>query len=164
MGNGRNIAMTLSTKSLTLSMEVKVLLLNFSSRLTNIHYFFPYKWPDSFCLSVCKLTGLPLYLSWQRICLQCRRTLFDSWVWKFLWRRDRLPTSTSVFLGFTCGSAGKESSCNGRNLGLIPGFGRSPEGRHGSLLQGSCLENPSGSRGWQDTVHGVRKSCTWLGN
>ena len=32
--------MTLSTKSLTLSMEVKVLLFSFSSRLTNIHYFF----------------------------------------------------------------------------------------------------------------------------
>ena len=34
----------------------------------------------------------------------------DSWVGKVCWRRDRLPTP--VFLGFPCGSAGKESPCN----------------------------------------------------
>ena len=37
------------------------------------------------------------------------------------WRRDRLPTP--VFLGFLCGSAGKESSCNAGDLGSIPGLG-----------------------------------------
>ena len=37
---------------------------------------------------------------------------FDSWVGKIHWRRDRLPTP--VFLGFLCGSAGKESTCNSR--------------------------------------------------
>ena len=31
--------------------------------------------------------------------------------------------------GFPCGLAGKESSCNTRDLGLIPGLGRSPERR-----------------------------------
>jgi len=35
---------------------------------------------------------------------------FNSWVGKIHWRRDRLPTP--VFLGFPCGSAGKESTCN----------------------------------------------------
>ena len=40
-----------------------------------------------------------------RICLQCRRPRFNSWVRKIPWRRDRLPTP--VFLGFPCGSAGK---------------------------------------------------------
>jgi len=34
---------------------------------------------------------------------------------KIHWRRDRLPTP--VFLGFPCGSAGKESSCNAGDLG-----------------------------------------------
>ena len=34
------------------------------------------------------------------------------------WRRDGLPTL--VFLGFPCGSAGKESACNAGDLGLIP--------------------------------------------
>ena len=42
----------------------------------------------------------------------------------FIVPKDRLPTP--VFLGFPCGSAGKESACNVGNLGLIPGLGRSP--------------------------------------
>ena len=29
-----------------------------------------------------------------------------------------------------------------RDVGLIPGSGRSPEGGHGNLLQYSCPENP----------------------
>jgi len=40
------------------------------------------------------------------------------------WRRDRLPTP--VFLGFTCGSTGKEPTCNAEDLGSIPDLGRSP--------------------------------------
>jgi len=44
-------------------------------------------------------------------------------VGKICWRRDRLPTL--VFLGFPCGSAGKESTCNAGDLGSIPGLGRS---------------------------------------
>ena len=57
-----------------------------------------------------------------RIHLQCRRPWFDSWVRKIHWRRDRLPTP--VFLGFPCGSAGKESTHNAGDLGSIPGLGR----------------------------------------
>ena len=38
----------------------------------------------------------------------------------YTWRRDRLLTP--VFLGFLCGSAGKESACNVGYLGLIPGW------------------------------------------
>ena len=41
-----------------------------------------------------------------------------------LLERDRLPTP--IFLGFPCGSAGKESACNVGGLGSIPGLGRSP--------------------------------------
>ena len=55
----------------------------------------------------------------------CRRPQFDSWVGKFPWRRDRL--STPVFLGFPCGSGGKESACNAGDLGSISELGRSPE-------------------------------------
>ena len=33
---------------------------------------------------------------------------------------------TPVFLGFPCGSAGKESACNAGDLGSIPGLERSP--------------------------------------
>ena len=34
--------------------------------------------------------------------------------------RDRLPTP--VFMGFPCGSAGKESACNAGDVGSIPGL------------------------------------------
>ena len=64
-----------------------------------------------------------------------QRPWFDSWVWKIRWRRDRLHTL--VFLGFPCGSAGKESACNVGDLGLIPGLGRSFgewKGYHSSIL------------------------------
>ena len=49
------------------------------------------------------------------------------------WRKDRLPIP--VFLGFPGGLAGKESTCNEGDLGLIPGSGRSPGGGHGNPLQ-----------------------------
>ena len=48
--------------------------------------------------------------------------------------------------GFSGGSDSKESASNMRNLGSIPGLGRSPEGGHGNPLQYSCLENPHGQR------------------
>ena len=34
--------------------------------------------------------GLPLWLSWLSICLQCGRPGFDPWFWKIPWRRERL--------------------------------------------------------------------------
>ena len=43
--------------------------------------------------------------------------------------------------GFPCGSAGKESACNARDLGSTPGLGRSPGGGNGYPLQYSGLEN-----------------------
>ena len=67
------------------------------------------------------------------------RPRFDSWVRKIPSRRDRLPTP--VFLGFLGGSAGKESTCNAGDLGLIPGLGRSPGKGNGYPLQYSGLEN-----------------------
>ena len=47
-----------------------------------------------------------------------------------------------------------------RDVGLIPGSGRSPGGAHGNPLQYSCLENPMGRGAWQATVHRVAKSGT----
>ena len=52
-----------------------------------------------------------------------------------------------IFNQFPGGSDGKESACNVDDLSFIPGWGRSPGGGHGSLLQYSCLENPQGQRG-----------------
>ena len=89
--------------------------------------------------------------------MQCKRPQFDSWVRKICWRRDRLPTP--VFLGFPCGSAGKESARNAGDLGSIPGLGRSPGEGKGYPLQYSGLENSTGC-----IVRGVIKSWTRLSN
>ena len=43
-------------------------------------------------------------------------------------------------LGFPCGSAGKESTCNPGGLSSIPGLGRSPGDGKGYPLQYSGLE------------------------
>ena len=76
------------------------------------------------------------------------RPRFNSWVGKIRWRRDRLPTP--VFLGFSAGSAGKESTCNAGDLGLIPGLGRSPAEGKGYPLQYSDMENSMdyGTKSW----------------
>ena len=73
----------------------------------------------------------------------------------FRWRRNTLPPP--VFLGFPCGSAGKESPCNVGDLGLIPGLERSPREGKGYPLQYSGLENSLDC-----IVHGIAKSQTRL--
>ena len=45
-----------------------------------------------------------------------------------------------------------------RDMGSIPGLGRSPAGGHGNLLQYSFLENPMDRGTWRAIVHGVTKS------
>ena len=42
-----------------------------------------------------------------------------------------------------------------RDVGSIPGLGRSPGGGHGNPLQYSCLENPMDRGTWKATVHGI---------
>ena len=64
-----------------------------------------------------------------------------------------------MLTGFPCGSAGKESACNAGDLGLIPGFGRSPGEGKGYPLQYSGLENSM-----DYTVLRVAKSRTQLSN
>ena len=59
--------------------------------------------------------------------------------------------------GFPCGSADKESNCNGGNWGLIPGLGRSPGEGKGYPFQYSDLEKSTDC-----IVHGVAKSQTQL--
>ena len=44
-----------------------------------------------------------------------------------------------------------------RDMGLIPGSGRSLGGGHSNPLQYSCLENPMDRGAWWATVHGVTK-------
>ena len=60
-------------------------------------------------------------------------------------------------MNFSCGSAGKESTCNAGDLGLIPKLGRSPREGKGYPLQYSGLENS------MDCIaQGVTKSQTGL--
>ena len=58
---------------------------------------------------------------------------------------------------------GKESTCNAgdiRDVGSIPGLGRSPGGGHDNPLQYSCLENPMDRGAWKVTVQRLAKSRT----
>ena len=65
-------------------------------------------------------------------------------------------------MDFPGGSTGKESTCNVRDLSLIPGLGRFPGGGHGNPLQYVDLENSMDKGAWQAIVHGVAKSQTLL--
>ena len=62
-----------------------------------------------------------------------------------------------MFLGFPCGSAGKEAACNTGDLGLISGLGRYPGEGKGYPLQYSGLGNSMDC-----IVCGVTKSQTQL--
>ena len=75
--------------------------------------------------------------------------MYDSWVGKFPWRRDRLPTP--VFLGFPGGSADKESTYNAGDLGWEDPL------KVGKAIHSSIL---AWRMPW--TVHGVAKSRTQL--
>ena len=65
---------------------------------------------------------------------------------------------------FPCGSNDKESACNARDLGSIPGSGRSPGEGNSNTLQYSFTwripwtEEPGGLH----TVHGIAESWTRL--
>ena len=45
-----------------------------------------------------------------------------------------------------------------RDVGLIPGSGRSPGGGHSNPLQNYCLGNPMDRGAWSAIVHRVTKS------
>ena len=77
---------------------------------------------------------------------------------QYLGQEDLLEkgeATNPVFLGFPCGSAGKESACNMGDLGSISGLGRSPGEGKGYSLHYSGLEN---SMDCMD--HGVTNSWT----
>ena len=66
-------------------------------------------------------------------------------------------------MGFPGSSVIKNLPANAgdiRDVGLIPGLGRSPGGRNGNPLQYSCLENPMDRGTWWATIYEVAKSWT----
>ena len=61
-------------------------------------------------------------------------------------------------MGFPGGSVIKNSPANAgdiRDVGFIPGLGRSPGGGNGNQLQYSCLENPMDRGTWWATIYGA---------
>ena len=60
-------------------------------------------------------------------------------------------------MGFAGSSNGKESACSVRDLGSIPGWGRSPGEGNGYPLQYSCLENSMDRGAWWATVRGSQR-------
>ena len=52
----------------------------------------------------------------------------------------------------------KNLTAKARDIGLIPGLGRSPGEGNGTPLQYSCLENPMDGGAWQAIGQGVTNS------
>ena len=66
-----------------------------------------------------------------------------------------------MYLGFPDGTAVKNLPVNprdARDMGSVPGLGRSPGVGNVNPLQHSCLENPMDLETWWTVVHGVAKS------
>ena len=66
-----------------------------------------------------------------------------------------------MYMGFTGRSAVKNLPANAgdrRDMGSIPGWGRSPGVGNDNPLQYSCLENFMDRGAWWATVHGVAES------
>ena len=60
-------------------------------------------------------------------------------------------------MGAYHGSVVKNPPAKVKDVGLIPGSGRSPGKGNGNRLQYSCLGSPMDRGVWQVTVHGVAK-------
>ena len=67
-------------------------------------------------------------------------------------------------MGFPAGENGKESACSARDLGSIPGLGRSSGEGNGNPFQYSYLENSVDRGKWRATVNRIAKSQTQLSN
>ena len=74
----------------------------------------------------------------------CTYFLFPPALLRYHWHETYLLLYHFItsFLGFPCGSESKESACNAREPGSIPGLGRSSGEGKGYPLWYSCLENP----------------------
>ena len=62
-----------------------------------------------------------------------------------------------MLMGVSLVAQAVESAYNAGDLGLIPGWGRSPGEGNGNPLQYPCLENPMDRAAWWATVYGVTR-------
>ena len=77
------------------------------------------------------------------------------------WHVSSISSLHISLVGFWGGSVVKNLPAKAegaRDVGLIPGSGRSPVGGNGNPLEYSCLENPMDRGAWQATVHRVTES------
>ena len=64
-------------------------------------------------------------------------------------KRDSTPFQVDLVVKKLLANAGDI-----RDIGSIPGSGRTPGGGHGNPLQDSCLENPMDREAWRAIVIG----------
>ena len=85
----------------------------------------------------------------------------------FSWRKglgmpvEGVLGSDAELQGYPGGPMVKNLSANvgdARDVGSIPGLGKSPGRGHGDPLQYSCLENSMDRGAWWATIHGVTES------
>ena len=97
-------------------------------------------------VTVSWVPGLPLWLSWQKILLQCGRPGSDPWVGKIPWRRERLPTP--VFWP-------------GEFHGLFSSWGRKELDRTERLSLSRWVPGWSGLGGtlWWKTLFSILSNC-----
>ena len=109
---------------------------------------------QAFCKSVPKylLRGTSFQL--KSISLEPKNTCL------FEYYRVSLLRSGYGAVGSTVGSKLPTNAGDARQVGSIPGSGRSPGGGKGNPFQYSCLENPMDRGAWRATVHEVAKSRT----
>ena len=122
------------------------------------------------CLTPTILRSRPVLLSVP--CLDSSHWILIKIIWKpylfsvlKLRRREKVICQVMWFLwGLPRWLSSEDSACNAGDtgdVGLVPGSGRSPGGRHGNPLQYSCLENPMDRGTWRAAKR-VVKSWTWL--
>ena len=100
--------------------------------------------------------------------------LYLSTNWRFAatrhWTNPSVPFFQQHYVSikiydFPGGWACKESAHDTGDLGLIPGWGRSPGEGNGNPLQCSRLKNSKDKGAWRATVHGiVNGGCNWATN
>ena len=83
--------------------------------------------------------------------------LFFKKVVTFSREEARFSGSSLYSLGLSMWVSGKQSSCQARDVTLIPGSGRSPGEDNGNPVLYSCLGNPVDRATWQAIAHGVAK-------
>ena len=83
---------------------------------------------------------------------------YSPWGPKELDAIERLSlTHSCIFWCLPGGSMVRNLPANARDVGLIPGLGRSPGEGNGNPLQYSCLGNPMDRGAWQATSMGSQR-------